>query len=318
SNPPPAQALATPMRKCPVTTTNLPKFFLQRISLVTHPETQEPWFVPQDLDSKVPTAATPPPAAPEHDAAGPEPAPAAAEHKPSPPPRKRGAAVHTGPSTYILSKQSLLRELTRRESPRLGDHRRLMRQGSSRIGRAVGAAVWRSDMEAVLLELMRRRVVDGLLHFAAMVEAEDRKYLVRCARWDAVRELNHRGCLLFLGRGGGVEGKIGGGEEEPLLRPGYELPRLSTMEIEGVRYGGTLAVHDLRVLLGVQHVARLKGGSRLLRDGSLFLLGRQATVHLQMLLWKLQGYMAWDGPRDTADVASAESLADSQANSRAE
>lgn len=78
------------------------------------------------------------------------------------------------------------------------------------------------------------------------------------------------------------------------------------MDIEGVRFGGKLAVHDLRVILGEEHVGRLREESGLLREGSLFLLGRQATIQLQMLLWKLQGYMAWERQQDTPPADGAE------------
>ncbi len=279
ANNPPAQALATPARRCPVSSVTLPKFFLQRINLVTHPETQQPWLVPQDLDKKEPKSAT---------------ATATAENEPRSGPAD-ATANKTGPSSYILSRQTLLQELGRPKSQYFCGQRRLMRQSGSHLGTVLGVAAWHSDMDVVLLELMRRRIVDSLLHFAEMVTKEDRKYLVRCERWDDAKELNHRGCLLFLGRGEGASSESGSE---------YEPPRLSTMDIEGVRFGGKLAVHDLRVLLGETHMSRLRRESELLRGGSLFLLGRQATVNLQMSLWKLQGYMDWGEQSDISPVDS--------------
>jgi hypothetical protein len=74
------------------------------------------------------------------------------------------------------------------------------------------------------------------------------------------------------------------------------------MDMGPVRFGSKLAVHNLRELLGEEHVRKLREGSELLRDGSLFLLGRQATVNLQMLLWKLQGYLVWEQPQGTPDA----------------
>lgn len=170
---------------------------------------------------------------------------------------------------------------------RMSDHR-------SHYSKALSRATWRGDMDSFLLELMRRRVVESLLHFAAISEKEDRKkYLVKCETWDSVRELKHRGCLLFLGRPDGAPSA-----------PAADIvpPRLSTMTIEGVKWGWKLAVHNLLVLLGEEHSARLRRDSELLRDGSLYLLGRQATVKLQMLLWKLQGYMAWETSKDVQDM----------------
>ncbi|KXX81494.1 hypothetical protein MMYC01_201744 [Madurella mycetomatis] len=257
-----ARALATPPRRCPISCSTLPNFFLERFALIAHPDTRQPWFVPQDLESKASGTAG-----------------ATAE------PRQ---GIRTGPSAYVLSRQLLFQELKRGDSPYHSAHKRLFRMsdhGQSRLPLVLKQASWRSDMDTFILELIRRRVVESLLHFATISEKEGRKkYLVKCETWDGVKELKHRGCLLFLGRQEG-----GCSDSEPESPP----PRLSTMTIDGVKFGRKLAVHNLMVLLGEEHTARLRRESWLLRDGSLFLLGRQATVKLQMLLWKLQGYMAW-------------------------
>jgi hypothetical protein len=160
---------------------------------------------------------------------------------------------------------------------RMNDH------GHSRLGAVLNNATWRHDMDSVLLELTRRRVVEGLCHFAQMVQQQDRAYIVKCERWTDAPTFNHRGCLLYLGPPEGASTEAGSE---------YIPPRLSTMDMGKVRFGSKLAVHNLRELLGEGHVGRLRQESELLRDGSLFLLGRQATVNLQMLMWKLQGYMA--------------------------
>ncbi|GAB1314832.1 hypothetical protein MFIFM68171_05042 [Madurella fahalii] len=264
-----ARALATPPRRCPISCSTLPNYFFERFALVAHPDTHQPWFVPQDLESKAPGT------------------PSATAEPPQ--------GIKTGPSAYVLSRQLLFQELQRGDSPYHDAYKRLFRMsdhGQSRLSSVLNRTSWRSDMDAVLLELMRRRVVESLLHFATTSEKENRKkYLVKCETWDSVKELKHRGCLLFLGRQEGAP---------PDSEPESPPPRLSMMTIEGVKFGGKLAVHNLMVLLGEAHTARLKRESQLLSDGSLFLLGRQATVKLQMLLWKLQGYMAWGEPPGTA------------------
>ena len=71
------------------------------------------------------------------------------------------------------------------------------------------------------------------------------------------------------------------------VKPG----QLATMDIEGVRFGAKLVVHNLDELLGEDHLAALRNESAMLRSGNLFLLGRQRTLDLQLKLWKLQGYM---------------------------
>jgi hypothetical protein len=267
---------------------------LERFNLVSHPETGKPWFVPENPIKKASNLATATEDdIPEEGRAGPEPDWAAedslAAGQQSAAKAQKG--VKMGPSAYVLSRQTLLQELQNPQSPHFRGERRLLRMsdhGQSKLTAALNAANWRSDMDAVLLEVLRRRAVEGLQHFANMVEDQGRKYIVRCESWSGVKELKHRGCLLYLGPPEGASP-----ESEPERVP----PRLSTMNLGPCRYGATIAVHNLRELLGEEHVSRLKQGSTVLSDGSLFLLGRQATVNLQMLLWKLQGYMAWSEPQ---------------------
>ncbi|KAK4127989.1 hypothetical protein N657DRAFT_566219 [Parathielavia appendiculata] len=291
-----ARALATPVRRCPITNTSLPSFFLERFNLVSHPETGKPWFLPnhvskatpaedgllkegqaeQEADSTASTAST----AQKPSKDGQEPA------------AKGYKGLKKGPSAYILSRQTLLQELQNPQSPYFKAQRRLLRMsdhGQSKLTAALNAATWRTDMDTVLLELQRRRAVEGLRHFANMVEDEGRKYIVKCESWNDVKNLKHRGCVLYLGPAEGASSEPG---------PEYVPPRLSTMDLGP--HGAPLVVHDLRELLGKEYLARLRQDSELLRNGSLFMLGRQATVNLQGLLWKLQGYMAWGEQQATS------------------
>ncbi|KAL2268498.1 hypothetical protein VTJ83DRAFT_3344 [Remersonia thermophila] len=303
-----ALALAEPVRRCPITETALPKFFLQSFNLMAHPETGEPWFVPTGLESKVPDAAAEPPpdaadgpdqSTPEAEAISPVPSESVATETDkdgaaqaaepaggsSHPPTKQNPnnKPRIGPSAYVLSYQPLFQEFERHErSPYKKGYKRLgwmSDHGHNKLGSVLNKAQWRADMDAILLELMRRRVVEGLAHFARLVEEEGREYVVRCEKWEDVFGLKHRGCLLYLG-----PAEEGQAED-------YAPPRLSKMEIPGARYGKVIAVHNLRRVLGEEHLGRLREQSKLFREGSLFLLGRQATVKLQMVLWKLQGYI---------------------------
>jgi hypothetical protein len=159
--------------------------------------------------------------------------------------------------------------------------------GQSRLSNALNKANWRSDMDSVILELMRRRTVEGLIHFARLVKEEDREYIVECELWTDVKGLKHKGCLMYFGP-----------PEGDSLESGTEFvpPRLSTMDFDGTKFGTKLVVHNMPILLGEEHLNRLRQESELLRDGSLYMLGRQATLDLQRLLWKLQGYMSWEEP----------------------
>ncbi|KAJ4302067.1 hypothetical protein N0V88_002203 [Collariella sp. IMI 366227] len=188
-----------------------------------------------------------------------------------------------GPSAYVLSRQRLFQELQAPNSPFSKQNRKLLRMsdhGSGGLTAIINDAKWRTDMDDVLLRLMRRRAIEGLAHFARMSEGGEREYVIRLEKWSEAEIWNHRGCLLWLGPEGG-QGKGG-------------PPRLSTTHVGEEGKWGTLAVHNLPVILGSENVERFRRESKLLREGSLFLLGRLGSIQLQMLLWKLQGYMLWD------------------------
>ncbi|KAK3308275.1 uncharacterized protein B0T15DRAFT_524031 [Chaetomium strumarium] len=317
-----AKALATPVRRCPITGVNLPSFFLQRFVLVSHPETGNPWFMPGALDSKAadtqdegnhaePESAEEQSAGTVHETTqdtqseqepdnSAQATPNSVEiiQEPAEPAVKTQNSTKTGPSGYVLSRQTLLQGFQEQHSVYFNGHKKLLRMssgGATNLSALLANANWHSEMDVVVLELIRRRVFDALLYFAKKSGEEDRKYIVKCERWNDTKALKHRGCLLFLGQPEGAT---------PESTPQYVPPRLSVMDVGPVKYGSKLAVHNLRVLLGEERIARLRQESELLSGGSLFLLGRQATVKLQMLLWKLQGYMSWDEAQKASSANS--------------
>jgi hypothetical protein len=248
---------------CSVTHRVLPNFFLQKFRLMAHPETNEPWWTAQDLR----------------------------KWQPEPPKSRDGET--TGPSAYLLSREDLMEALVTPRSPYMGKHRgmgRMSVRNSAPIVNVMNKAVWRDDMGSWVLELMRRRVVEGLLHFAELVEKDERQYIVKCDNWDEAKTHRHRGCLLYFG--------------EPKETRTDGLPRLSTFTIEKVRRHGKLAVHGMRSLLTEEKIQMLRDESAVFRDGSLFLLGRQRTMDLQSLLWKLQGYIPYQ--QNSQEGASGE------------
>ncbi|KAK1770703.1 hypothetical protein QBC33DRAFT_512439 [Phialemonium atrogriseum] len=279
-----AQALASPIRHCSVTGVVLPRYFLQDFNLVTHPETGQPWWISPSLTS---------------DEKPRTPAEQTSELREDSPVRPQESETGTqapkgkkpaGPTGYVLSRQQLLKEF--QEGSRFlyskAHQKRLLRQNNPhRVGSVLKRAVWREDMDSFLLELMRRRIVEGLLYFSELCEREDRKYLIRCGSWEEIKSHDHRGCVLWLGQDTSAP-QVDRSDQQAQTGPG----QLATLDIEGGRFGGKLAVHNLRNLLGEDHLARLKESSNVLREGNLFLLGRRRTVELQLKLWKLEGYVA--------------------------
>ncbi|KAK4148276.1 uncharacterized protein C8A04DRAFT_24079 [Dichotomopilus funicola] len=194
----------------------------------------------------------------------------------------------TGPSSYALSSQKFLQELQNPKSKYFVGYRKFFRMSDKghRLHVMINNATWRSDMDTVILDLLRKRAVEALCHFARLSQEQARGFIVKCERWDDVKELKHRGCLLYLGQAKGAT-------PGPALE--FVPPRLSSMDVGPAKFGvSKLAVHNLRGILGDEYLEKLRQRSTLLDEGSLFLLGRQATVNLQMLLWKIQGYASWE------------------------
>ncbi|KAK0735419.1 hypothetical protein B0T21DRAFT_186211 [Apiosordaria backusii] len=258
--------LADSVRSCDVTGTALPKFFMQRFKLVQHPTTDTTWWMPQDLESKVPKEGE--------------------ETQP--------VTELPGPSAYTLNSRLFLQEFVKQKGVYSSSPKKLLRatdSGSGRLASSLNEARWREDMDRYLLETMRKRVYEGLLHAAHMAEqgGEDgrpRKYVTKVESWEVVNELKHRQCVLFFGPPEGAS-------FNPTMA---SVPSpISTMAIKGSKFGAKLAVHDMRAVMGKEYLARLRQESELLRDGSLYLLRGQATMRLHMLIWKLQGYFAgWE------------------------
>lgn len=282
----PAHALASDIRRCPGTTTVIPRFFLQDFNLVSHPETGDPWYVPtglaphpeQSRSQHQPDTEGNPEASqqPSDPAMG---NPSQVEAQSPSQGKPRGNDKPAGPTSYMLARQDLI---SLQGSKTRGDAavwRRLMalNHSSPKFNSVLKHVVWREDMGALVLELMRRRVVEELVYYAQLSEDTTRNsYVVPCDTWEKVKDPaynGHRGCVLWFGEGEG---------------PG---PR-AIMEIPGVRFGRKIPVHNMHALLGREHIARLKEQAAVFREGFLFMLARVRTMELQLKLWKLQGYLA--------------------------
>lgn len=214
------------------------------------------------------------------------------------PSESKKSATPTGPASYILSRQRLLHDLQQPNSVYFRGHKKLFRMsdhGPKQLGAVLNQAVWRSDMDVVLLDMMRKRAVEGLCRTAQAVETQGREYITKCELWTDAKHLKHKGCLLYLGPPEGTS---------PGSFPEIIPPILSTVYLGPSRYMQTIPVHNLRELLGEEHLSHLRRKTQLFRDGSLFMLGREATVNLQLVLWKLQGYMLHQKPKDTEETGS--------------
>lgn len=263
-----ALALATPVRRCPGTTLALPKFFLQDFNIVLHPETGQPWYVPTSLALSRQQQKASKAESIEDESQDEKTAETGPLKKPS------------GPTGYLLARQDYLAQQNLNGELHSKDHKKLMalHHSSDRIRATANKAIWREDMDTLILTLMRRRVLEDLIYLSTLSADSTRDpYVVRCQTWDEVKADKYRGqrgCVLWLGQGGDGPG-----------------PR-ATLDIPGVKFGRKIAVHNLWRLLGPEGVERLRGEADLFTEGEVFLVLRKRTVEMQMKLWKLQGYLA--------------------------
>lgn len=273
-----AQALATPIRLCPITRTELPRYFLQDFEMVKHPEDGSPWWAPGTASSeslkdhrKAPKDGneTPDPriaaGQPQHTAVRGLPSSPTSNTRP-----QRGPLI-----SYALSRKSIIDSMGREGR---GGAAMLLK---TRTGMALAAknrrAVWRKDMGDLLLEMMRRQVVDALKSWADIEAEEDNRILQPCKNWDDVKDAKPRGCVLWF------------------PDQADAAKQFATFDIDGAKYGSKVMVHNLRWLLGESESQRLRDASRLFHDNEILVLKqwkRKAVMELHLSLWRLHGYLA--------------------------
>ncbi|KAG6010357.1 hypothetical protein E4U21_006921 [Claviceps maximensis] len=255
ANNPYAQALATPLRRCPRTATTIPRYFLQDFELVKHPSTDTLWWAPGPLslqDLQIKSSSSTSSSSPSTDS----------------PPRNRSPIT-----AYALSRKSVIDKLadsTKTHAPILS----AIRSGMA-VGPSVANPLWREDMGDIILKMMRRHVTDALITLSTHEEHETNKNLQPC-KWEEVGKVTLRGCVLWLH-----------GEDKPTAQ-------VATMNIDGAKYGQTIAVHDLNWLLGEPEITRLRSESKLFRDHDVLVLRQEknkSIMRLHLVLWRLQGYL---------------------------
>ncbi|KAG5929987.1 hypothetical protein E4U42_003641 [Claviceps africana] len=256
ANNPYAQALATPIRRCPRTATMIPRYFLQDFELVKHPSTDALWWAPgplsfQGLQTKS-TSST-----------------SSASASTDVPPRNRSPI--TG---YIMSRKAIVDRLVA-SNKKHAAALTAMRTGMA-LGPEVFSAVWREDMGNLLLKMMRCHATDALITLSVQREQEAHQNIQPC-KWEEVGDVRLRGCVLWLR-----------GEDEAAVQ-------MATLKVEGAKYGQTIAVHDLKWLLGESEAQRLRSESQMFQDHNVLVLRQEKNKYmmgLHLLLWRLQGYLA--------------------------
>ncbi|KAF4344364.1 hypothetical protein FBEOM_1758 [Fusarium beomiforme] len=186
-------------------------------------------------------------------------------------PQERRARV----ASYALSRKSVIDMIGSRKNyqARLGAHGG-MSSLESRITK-----VFRPDMGDVILEMLRREAADTLITRSCREGLwAPFKFIKPISGWEEARMINHASAILYI-------------PKEPM----GDMNSYATLDIPGAVYGGKMAVHDLRYLLGEEELERLRKKSQVFRENDLLVLKsfRSGSMRaLNLLLWRLQGYLA--------------------------
>lgn len=287
--------LATPVRLCPVTRIHLPKAMLQSFGLVRHPETNQVWWIPEGMEAPRRPAKGVSDEAEETDD------PSSAATKEEPGDETSAVADESSAGTaekqnayqypmHVLSRQDLLQQFVTRGDRYYNGQQRIASIPSSPP--QAKTAVYRRDMDGVILDQRRRQIMDDLLYLATLCEENSRKYIIRVTDAKYTATYVHRAAFLWLGEetaSGSGEGSQGPDGEAVKAKTDPE--QYATLDIDGDPTT-TRPVYNLPRLLGPVNVARLRSEASVLKDGPLFLLRSQRSGPVNKKLWSLQGYMA--------------------------
>lgn len=287
--------LATPVRLCSLTRTHLPKAMLQSFGLVRHPETNQVWWIPEGVDSP----RRPANRVSDEDEEADDPSSAATKEEPgdedTPIADETSAGTANKQNAYrypmhVLSRQDLIKQFVA--------HGRRYYKGHQKVASMPGSppqaksAVYRVDMDGVILDQRRRQIMEDLLYLATLCEENGRKYIIQVTDAKHTATYVHRAAFLWLGEettssseegNQGPDGKPEKAEADP--------EQYATLDIDGDPTT-TRPVYNLPRLLGPANVSRLRSEATLFKDGHLFLLRSQRSGPLNKKLWSLQGYMA--------------------------
>ncbi|KAK8058420.1 hypothetical protein PG994_008868 [Apiospora phragmitis] len=277
-----AKTLARPIRYESLTRTRLPSFFLQDFHLVTHPETEQPWWVPWSLslensnhvDDKS-----------EEDKG--EGVSSATGESDDVKKKKKKRPKPLGPDAYSPARKDVLAALTRDKSGFYQQSRQLFGPSSSMYRSFAPKAVWREDMDEFVLGLMRRHIELDLLYLSRLCVEQGRHYIAKCFGWGDV-QYKHKGAVLWFGPPTDGESEITT-EEKTENSPG-SFATFEFVDKEGIKTA--VAVHNMPMLLGEETAARIRKEAGALQDGSIFMLAGRRTAGPQLKLWKLQGYLS--------------------------
>ena len=302
-----ALALASPVRRCAISGTKLPSFFLQGFRVMSDPTTGEPWYVPADLANKHLPAK-------KRDAldeveevqeseelncsesnmgkghlAGSKGLESGMEVDEKPRPSKMGYQAYTLNSKFLLSGMVDTTSGSKRTNKGKAGQTKFIPGGWRSVRSAMqtyGKASWRPDMDDFVTMLMGRRISEALLYLAK----QKRGYIVGCKDWEDALKKPQVAAFLWTGSASG----------DILTGP----PEFATLDVGSQDFGDVgpqlakkkrkVPIYNLAALLGKENMDELRKSvpNSVFEKEVLVLKHKNATIELESRLWKLQGYVA--------------------------
>lgn len=160
-------------------------------------------------------------------------------------------------------------------------------------------AAWRADMDTFILEMMRRRIAEMLGYLGGMQD----RYIRKCESWERVDFSQQVGCVLWMGQKRLGDETARDGKQDQESDREQEIPP-GEFEIKRIGSGGrrVVPVHNLRTMMGKEWVQKMKEGNAKFGNQILVVKSKNATKEVQMMLWKLQGYVATFGGIPSTDI----------------
>ncbi|KFZ11838.1 hypothetical protein V501_04541 [Pseudogymnoascus sp. VKM F-4519 (FW-2642)] len=260
-----AIALSKPVRSCALTRTWLPRSFLQPFELVPRPDTDELWYLPRDLTTRVPR-----------------------DERDETETNKRS---RPGRRNYVLANQELLEAVNSKRSGMTGSWARFSNP-------AVGPGPklrWRADMDEFVCKMMRKKVEEEIVALMKWNQGQ----ISHAKTWDAVVKKKQMGALLWLGPytketdapGPRVDLPQAPSTSSPITDEKGPGP-FATISYPP-HWEKKLPLHNLVMLLGQEGVDSLRAQfPNIMCHEFVVVKDKQETVSVRQWLWKLQQFLS--------------------------
>ncbi|KAK0101388.1 hypothetical protein ONS95_006563 [Cadophora gregata] len=309
-----ALALATPVRRCAISGTKLPSFFLQGFRVMSDPTSGEPWYVPANLANKhLPIkereALNEAEEAQDLQQLGDLDNGREKDVSDEMPDLRTSKGLESGIKSddksrsskmgyqaYTLNGRVLLGDMVDTSAPSRANKGRagqakFIPGGWRQVRPAMqsyGKAGWRPDMDKFITTLMGRRIAEAFVHLSGM----KRGYMVGCTDWNDALKKPQVAAIFWTGSVNGDRDVSTGPADFATLEVGSQ--EFGDVASQPGKKKRKVPVYNLLTLLGKDKMDEVRG----LVPNSVFerevvvLKNKNATVEVQSLLWKLQGYVA--------------------------